>query len=289
MFDDTINITVLVENTVSCQDLKDEHGLSFWIETENGNLLWDTGQTVLLINNAQKLAIPLQTATHIALSHGHYDHTGGLLQVLLMAPHAHVYGHPDLFVQRFSRDKNSAYTIKPVGSPVIKGFVEKRCESLNLSSGPVTILPGVFTTGEIPRTTDFEDTGGDFFIDVSCTQRDLILDDQALCIESSQGIVVILGCAHSGVVNTLNYVSELTQQSKIFAVLGGTHLLQASQERLDATAKAFARYDVRMIGPCHCTGLDAQTYLKSRFPDRFVECSTGSRFHFDTQPKEGEE
>ncbi len=280
MFDDPIYITVLVENTVSRQDLKAEHGLSFWIETEDGNLLWDTGQTVLLIDNAQKLGIPLQTTQHIALSHGHYDHTGGLLQVLLMSPHAHVYGHPDLFIQRFSRNKNSAYAIKPVGSPVIKDYVEKRCECLNLSSGPVTILPGVFTTGDIPRPTEFKYTGGDFSLDMSCAQRDLILDDQALCIESSQGIVVILGCAHSGVVNTLNYISELTKQSKIFAVLGGMHLLRASQERLDATAKAFAHYDVRMIGPCHCTGLEAQTYLKSCFPDRFVECSTGSRFSF---------
>ncbi|MFC1608111.1 MBL fold metallo-hydrolase [Candidatus Latescibacterota bacterium] len=280
MISDTIKITVLVENTVSRQNLKAEHGLSFWVETAEGNILWDTGQTVLLLENAQKLGIPLYSTNYIVLSHGHYDHTGGLLQVLLRAPHAQVYGHPDLFVQRFTRTHNTVYSIKPVGSPVLEDFVKKRCGSLNLSSGPVSILPGIFTTGEIPRKTEYEDTGGEFFRDISCSVRDFIHDDQALCIVSSHGLVVILGCAHSGVVNTLNLISELTGQSKIYAVLGGMHLLRASQKRLDATAKALVHYDVRMIGPCHCTGLEAQTYLMSCFPDRFVECSTGACFSF---------
>ena len=277
---ETVTLTVLVENTVCRQYLKAEHGLSFWVETEEGNLLWDTGQTVLLVNNAQKLGIPLQSTTHIALSHGHYDHTGGLLQVLIMAPHAHVYGHPDLFVQRFIKNRNAVYSVEPVSSPMEKDIVKERCESLILSRDPVEILPGISTTGEIPRKTDFEDTGGDFFLDIACTKRDPIIDDQALYIESSQGLIVIPGCAHSGIVNTLNYISELTRQGKIFAVLGGMHLLRASKERLEATADAFARYNVQVIGPCHCTGLKAITYIRSRFQDRFVECSTGSRFTF---------
>jgi len=285
MIDKTISITVLVENTVGRQDLKAEHGLSFWIETEDGKLLWDTGQSGLLINNAQKLGITLNLLKHIALSHGHYDHAGGLLEILKMAPHAHVYGHPDLFVQRFIKNRNAVYSVEPVSSPMEKDIVKERCESLVLSLDPVEILPGIFTTGEIPRETSFEDTGGDFFLDVACTKRDPIIDDQALYIESSQGIIVILGCAHSGVVNTINYVSKLTRQENIFAVLGGMHLLMASKERLEATADAFARYDVQIIGPCHCTGLKAITYLRSRFPDRFVECSTGSRFTFGKRNK----
>ena len=280
MIDKTISITVLVENTVSRQNLKAEHGLSFWIETKDGNILWDTGQSVLLVNNAQKLGIPLHSTSHIVLSHGHYDHTGGLLEVLKMAPHARVYGHPDMFIERFSRYEKAPNSIKTISMPFVKHIIEKRCDSLVLSADPVEILPGIFTTGEIPRKTDFEDTGGDFFLDIACIKRDPIIDDQALYIESSQGIIVILGCAHSGVVNTLNYVSELTPQEKIFAVLGGMHLLRASKERLEATSDAFARYDVRVIGPCHCTGLKAITYLRSRFPDRSVECSTGSRFTF---------
>ena len=281
MIDKSIDITVLIENTVSHKDLKSEHGLSFWIETDYGNLLWDTGQTALLLYNAQKLGLSLRATTHIGLSHGHYDHTGGLLEVLKLAPHAHVYGHPDLFVKKYIKYENAEYSVKPVGSPVEKDIVEKRCKSLILSLEPVEILPGIFTTGEIPRKTSFEDTGGDFFLDRACTKRDPIIDDQALYIEGSQGIIVILGCAHSGVVNTLNYISELTRQRKIFAVFGGMHLLKASKERLEVTAKTLAQYDVQVIGPCHCTGLKAITYLISRFTDRFVECSTGSFFKFE--------
>ncbi len=280
MIDKTISITVLVENTVSRQGLKAEHGLSFWIETEDGKVLWDTGQTVLLVNNAQKLGIPLHSTNHIVLSHGHYDHTGGLLEVLKLAPHARVYGHPEIFIERFSRHEKVPISIETISIPFVKHIIEKRCDSLVLRADPVEILPGISTTGEIPRKTDFEDTGGDFFFDVECTKRDPTIDDQALYIESSQGIVVILGCAHSGVVNTLNYISKLTRQENIFAVFGGMHLHRASKERIVATADAFVRYDVQIIGPCHCTGLKAITYLRSQFTDRFVECSTGSRFTF---------
>lgn len=272
-----INITVVVENTVNRKDLKSEHGLSFWIETKDGNLLWDTGQTLLVLSNAQKLGISIQSTTHIALSHGHYDHTGGLIQVLLMAPHAHVHGHPVIFIPRFIK---TGYSSKPICSSAIRDIIEELCESLILSTEPVEILPGIYTTGQIPRKTNFEDVGGDFFLDEKCTLRDPIKDDQALYLKTSKGIIIILGCAHSGVVNTLNYVSELTQQEKIYAVFGGMHLLEASEERIKLTVEAFDRYDVQIIGPCHCTGLKAIAYFRSRFPDRFVDCSTGSRFAF---------
>ena len=123
--------------------------------------------------------------------------------------------------------------------------------------------------------------GGDFFLDRACTKHDPVVDDQALYIDSSEGVIVILGCAHAGVVNTIDYVSELTRQRKIFAVLGGMHLLGASQEHLRAITHAFYQYNVQVIGPCHCTGLKAIKYLRSQFPDHLVECSTGSCFKFE--------
>ena len=280
MTKDTLSITVLVENTVSREELRAEHGFSVWIETPHGNVLWDTGQSNLFIENARKMSVQIENVSCIALSHGHYDHTGGLSAILVLNPRIKVYGHPDIFVQRFTRNRSSVHSVRPIGSPIVKEIVQSKCQSLELNRQPSEIVPGVFLTGEIPRITEYEDTGGEFFIDVSCTTRDLIIDDQALYIESSQGIVVILGCAHSGVVNTLNYISKLTRQEKIFAVFGGMHLFGASKERLEATADAFSRYNVRVIGPCHCTGLKAITYLRSQFPDRFIECSTGSRFTF---------
>lgn len=271
-------MTVIVENTVSRKDLHSEHGLSCWIETEDGNLLWDTGQTDLVLRNAHALGIALQSTSHLALSHGHYDHTGGLIQALRMAPHATVYGHPDLFVKRYIK---TGHSTKPIGSLAERDTVEDMCESLILSCEPVEILPGIYTTGQIPRKTNFEDTEGDFFLDEECTLSDPIIDDQALYMKTAEGTVVILGCAHAGVVNTLNYVSELTNHEKMYAVFGGMHLKGASQERLESTADAFARNNIKMIGPCYCTGKNAMTYFRTRFPDQFVECMTGSHFTFE--------
>jgi len=280
MKEKSISLSVLVENTVTQEELRAEHGLSVLIETPYGQILWDTGQSPLFIENARKMGIQIENISCIALSHGHYDHTGGLSAILVLNPRIKVYGHPDIFVQRFTRNRSSVQSVRPIGSPIVKEIVQLKCQSLELNRQPSEIVPGVFLTGEIPRIIEYEDTGGDFFLDIACTKNDPIIDDQALYIESSQGIVVLLGCAHSGVVNTLNHVSKLTRQEKIFAVLGGTHLFGASKERLDATAEAFSRYDVQVIGPCHCTGLKAITYLKSQFPERVVECSTGSHYTF---------
>ena len=278
MIEKSISLSVLVENTVTREELRAEHGLSVLIETPHGQILWDTGQSPLFMENARKMGAQIENVSCIALSHGHYDHTGGLSDILALNSRVRVYGHSDMFIQRFIRTQDNVYSVRPIGSPIVKEIVQSKCQSLELNRQPSEIVPGVFLTGEIPRITEYKDTGGDFFIDISCTKRDPIIDDQALYIESSQGIVVILGCAHSGVVNTINYVSKLTRQKKIFAVLGGMHLFGVSKELLEATAAAFARYDVHVIGPCHCTGFKAITYLMSQFPDRFVKCSTGSRF-----------
>jgi len=280
MTKNTISLSVLVENTVSQEGLRAEHGFSVWIETPRGNILWDTGQSSLFIENARKMGAQIENVSCIALSHGHYDHTGGLSDILALNPRVHVCGHSDMFIQRFIRTQDSIYSVRQIGSPVVKEIVQSKCQSLELNCQPSEIVPGVFLTGEIPRITDCEDTGGDFYLDVDCTIPDLIIDDQALYFESSKGVIVLLGCAHAGVINTLNHIAKLTGKNQVYAVLGGMHLLQASDERLEKTANALAKYDVQMIGPCHCSGDRAKALFRSRFPDRLVECSTGSRFTF---------
>lgn len=275
-----ISFTVIVENSAQRKDLKAEHGLSIRIETDSGVLLWDTGQSNLLLSNADKLGFSIQTTTHIAISHGHYDHTGGLIQSLIMAPGVYVHGHPNIFIKRYSGD---AFSTASIGMPFDRDTVESLCRSLILTAEPSEILPGIFTTGQIPRKTAFEDTGGDFFLEENCLNRDMILDDQALYFKTADGIVVILGCAHAGVVNTMNFISDITGEDKIFAVFGGMHLYKASTERLKATADAFSDYDVQLIGPCHCTGYSAVCYFRSRFPSHLISCTTGSSFTFETK------
>lgn len=272
----TITAAVLVENTVSVSELKAEHGLSVFIKTEYGNILWDTGQSPLFIENASKMGIDLQSIDHVALSHGHYDHTGGLDSLITLNPRVHVHGHPDMFKQRYSRSRTNWTSVIQVGSPIVQESVEKSCQSLKLERQMSEVLPGVFLTGEIPRVSYIEDTGGDFFLDLACIHKDTIPDDQALFIDTYQGIIVFLGCAHSGVINTLNHIAQITGKREMYALFGGMHLLRASDKRLEETADILNHYNVQLIGPCHCTGSRAQAYFHSRFPDRIKACETGS-------------
>jgi 7,8-dihydropterin-6-yl-methyl-4-(beta-D-ribofuranosyl)aminobenzene 5'-phosphate synthase len=273
----SVFLNVLVENTVSKEGLRGEHGLSVWFETSEGTVLWDTGQSSLLLENARKMSVDLRKTSCIALSHGHYDHTGGLSAVLTLNPQARVFGHPGAFIERFGRGRDG---VRQIGSPVTRDIIRGKCTDLDLSSHPREILPELFLTGEIPRLTEYEDTGGDFFLDAGCTVRDPIPDDQALYFETGRGIVVLLGCAHSGVVNTLNHIEALTGRDRIYGVLGGMHLIHASDQRLAETADAFRKYDVQIIGPCHCTGERARKFFGTLFPGRMVECAAGSRFQF---------
>jgi 7,8-dihydropterin-6-yl-methyl-4-(beta-D-ribofuranosyl)aminobenzene 5'-phosphate synthase len=138
------------------------------------------------------------------------------------------------------------------------------------------IYEGIFMTGPIPRTTPYEDVGGRFFLDDACTQPDPLADDQALFIESPQGINVILGCAHAGVVNTLQYIQQVTKGKPIHTVMGGMHLLAASPDRIDQTIAALRQMGVQRIGPAHCTGCAATAALWTAFPGKCFSCSTGS-------------
>ncbi|MEJ2701159.1 MAG: MBL fold metallo-hydrolase [Sedimentisphaerales bacterium] len=148
------------------------------------------------------------------------------------------------------------------------------------TQSPTEILDGVSLTGQVPRVNNFEDVGGPFFLDEGCSQPDPLLDDQALIIESAKGLVVVFGCAHAGVVNTLQRISELRQNENFYAVMGGMHLIHAGPERIERTMITFQQYNPRRIGPAHCTGGKAVEVFRSVFPERCFDCSTGKRILF---------
>ncbi|MBN2513622.1 MAG: MBL fold metallo-hydrolase [Sedimentisphaerales bacterium] len=265
-----LQITILVDNVAWRPDLQAEHGLSMWIEYGDRRILWDTGQGGVLSANAKSLGVDLTQADIIALSHGHYDHTGGLPSVLPIAPDAEVWMHPLATVTRFSRKE----TVHPVGMPA-QAAESLQGRTIHWIKSWTAIHEGVFLTGSIPRNTPYEDTGGAFFLDADCQIPDMLPDDQALVAECSKGLVVVLGCAHSGVVNTLDYVHLKTSGKPIYAVMGGMHLSKASQERLDYTVQALKKYDVQIVLPLHCTGERATHYLRTALPDRSIQLSNG--------------
>jgi 7,8-dihydropterin-6-yl-methyl-4-(beta-D-ribofuranosyl)aminobenzene 5'-phosphate synthase len=139
----------------------------------------------------------------------------------------------------------------------------------------------LWVTGPVPRENTFEDTGGPFFVDATCQIRDPLEDDQALFFDTDEGTVVLLGCAHAGIVNTLSYIRQLTEERPIAVVLGGMHLLSASPERIAHTLEYLAALGKPRLGPAHCTGLKAFVGLWSRFPQQCVPCGAGTRMEFN--------
>ena len=270
------HISAVVDNTSLLTDLIAEHGLSLWIEYDDKKILFDTGQSNAVISNAKNLGVDLASADAIIISHGHYDHTGGLFEVLDMAAKAKIYLHPLAIKSKFSKKGTD---VKYIGIP---GHAKKAIENRNviLTTKPANLVPGLVVTGPIPRINNFEDIGGNFFLDENCQRPDILIDDQALFFESSLGLVVVLGCAHSGVVNILDYVSNLTDADKIYAVIGGMHLLNASQDRIKNTIEAFKKYKVQKLIPLHCTGQKVMEIFKSVFGDKCLLSGVGGKISF---------
>lgn len=275
-----IRVTVLAENTVYRRGLRAEHGLSLWIETNDKKILFDTGQSDLLLHNAKTLGIDIAEADAIVVSHGHYDHVGGLDRVLELAPGAWVYLHPMALEPKFSFSNGSA---REAGiTSALRDRLRGRIESGQgaFTTGRTSVFPGVTATGQIPRVSGFEDTGGQFFLDAKRAKPDGLLDDQALFLESNKGLIVVFGCAHAGVVNTLEHIQHVEPDRKIRAVLGGMHLVNASQTRIEKTIDAFRRFGIERIGPAHCTGWQATRQLWNAFGSRCFQCCVGTQVSF---------
>jgi 7,8-dihydropterin-6-yl-methyl-4-(beta-D-ribofuranosyl)aminobenzene 5'-phosphate synthase len=276
---DRILVTTLVENSVNIAGLCAEHGLAFLIRAGDSKVLFDTGQSGLLLANAEQMGFRLAEIQAVALSHGHYDHTGGLDAVLRLAPAARVFAHPAAIASKFTA--NADGSVRQVGmDPRVVGLLKAREHLVTWSSAPLEIAGGIYLTGEIPRRNTYEDTGGRFYLDSAAVTPDPLFDDQALFFDTSDGVVVVLGCAHSGVVNTLEYVRELTGERQIFAVIGGMHLLAAGPERMEKTIETLHRFDVQKLVPGHCTGISAVARLWAEFPSRCALCPVGTTIQF---------
>ncbi len=265
----TVKITTLSENTAipRPRGLLAEWGLSILAEIDGTSVLLDAGQSISTVNNGDLLGIDWSKIDHIVLSHGHYDHTGGLPSVLRRtAKRVEVIAHPDVWAAKYwyMPGMDSSY----IGVPFCREEVEGLGATFRLSTEPVWITDNVVTSGEVPLTTDFESVDADmFYMQNGELVQDTLRDDQALFIKSEQGLVVLLGCAHRGIINTLLHAQNVTGTGAIHAVVGGTHLFRATELQLELTLAELKSMGVQRLGISHCTGLPVMARLRQEFGD----------------------
>jgi 7,8-dihydropterin-6-yl-methyl-4-(beta-D-ribofuranosyl)aminobenzene 5'-phosphate synthase len=269
-----LRLTVLADNSVSALDLLAEHGFSVLIEADGRRVLFDTGQGKVLRANAEALGVSLAGLDALVLSHGHSDHTGGLASLPEEDGPAAIYVHPAALRSRFAQA--GAPPRRSIGMPEhSRRALDRASQRIVWTDAPVQVVPGVWCTGEIPRLAP--EGPATLFYDQDCTKPDPVPDDQALFIETQDGLVVIAGCTHSGVVNTLDRISALTGQSEILALTGGLHLGRATHQQLEQCANAIGQRKCRSLAPCHCTGMSAHAFLRSRFGSTVQDVGVGTR------------
>jgi len=269
-------LTVLCENSVGRPNgTIGEHGFACLVETSLGSLLFDTGTGAGILHNAKILDRDLLSVKAVVLSHGHYDHSGGLPDVLSRTGPVEVVAHPGIFAERYWVGEHEQ---RSIGIPFSRARLESIGARFQLSRMCEEVLPGVHFTGEIPRCTPFEI--GDphlMMIDgAGSLVADPFIDDAALVVETARGPLVVLGCAHAGVVNTLQHVKKQTGHERIYALVGGTHLAPAGDDQFAGTVKALRAFGIERIGVSHCTGLPRAAQLAAEFGGRFFFASVGT-------------
>ena len=275
-----LRLTIVVENSASLDNssLWAQHGLSIFLELNFGlesmKLLWDTGaSSEVMLHNADALDLDLCHLDLICLSHGHYDHTGGLMGILQRRNgRVCILAHPDIFAPKLKEQP----TLQYIGAPFTRNEAEAAGAIMLDCRSPLDLAPGVMTTGEVARLEAFEKMEGFWTVKEGQYRPDCMPDDQALAINlPGKGLVVVTGCAHSGIINTIRHAQRITGVEELHAVIGGFHLMGADEKRIDATAKALHSLDPAIVRPGHCTGQKAVCRLQEALGERCRPLATG--------------
>jgi 7,8-dihydropterin-6-yl-methyl-4-(beta-D-ribofuranosyl)aminobenzene 5'-phosphate synthase len=279
----TVTITTLVENTAGIPNVLGEWGQSLLIEADGKRVLFDTGPSGVIIENARRLNVDLSNIDVIVLSHGHYDHTGGLKDVLALIRKAgtrpdgiEIIGHHDIFQKKYVYIKG-VHQAK-IDIPFSRAELESLGAHFKLSDKPVKISENILTTGEIEVTNSYEKI--DAMLHVQEEDQfipDRLADDLSIIIKTEKGLIVLLGCAHRGIINNIHHAQKITGEDRIYAVIGGTHLISAGPEQMGETIKALKKLNIQKLGASHCTGPKSAAVLAGEFGDTFFFNNTGAK------------
>jgi 7,8-dihydropterin-6-yl-methyl-4-(beta-D-ribofuranosyl)aminobenzene 5'-phosphate synthase len=268
-----------------------EHGLAFLISVTAGasrrTLLLDTGCSVDgLVHNLEVLGVDLPEIETIVFSHGHFDHTVGLNGLAKrLQPMPPMLVHPDFWLQR----RIAIPGREPLELPTTsrEKLLEARFKVTEKRDPSLLFDGGLLVTGEVERTTDFE-TGfalHQAFRNGEWESDPLVRDDQALVAKvRGRGLVVITGCGHAGIVNTVRYAQKLTDLDRVYAVVGGFHLgTPLFEPIIEPTVEALREVAPQIVVPTHCTGWRATHAIAAAFPEAFIQGSVGTRYVFEAE------
>lgn len=267
-----LRITCLVNDYVMLyQKFWGEHGLAFLVETGEDTVLFDTGTSEeILAHNLAELETDLSVVKNIVLSHGHTDHTGALEWTLAHTHRPRLIAAPGVFTGKFSTLDGE---FSPVGILLTEEEVTAQSE-LILTEELYTVVPGVFVTGDVPRRNNYELPDSRMMVaDGDGYAVDTFVDDRSLVLDTPEGLVVLAGCCHAGIINTLDYVRE-TFARPVSAVVGGIHMKGASEERITKTIETI-RSSYPTISAFylnHCTGEEAIRAFEAAFPGQVHPC-----------------
>lgn len=278
-----LKITVIAEDSVGYDTpYLGQHGISFLLTAERDgvvkNILVDVAQdSAALIENINRMQIAISCIDAVVLTHCHYDHTRGIAKILreIGGKDIPVIAHPDIFRTHFISDPY----LRSIG--IMDGDRREDIESsggiLYLAGNTLEIMPGLISTGEVERITDFEEVGMSLFtIENGQVKGDLMKDDISVVANvMGKGLVIVTGCSHAGIVNIIQQSIKLTGTKKIHGIIGGFHLIEASEERIQKTALALKKFNPDWVYAGHCTGFRAQVELYNIFKERFSPLHTG--------------
>ncbi len=280
-----LRLTTIAENTSARTGLVGEWGLSILVEDGEHRFLLDTGAGQTTVANADSLGVDLADIDAIVLSHGHNDHTGGLLPVLTRrGSDVRVVAHPAVWGPKYGRNRKTG-ACKHAGIPYSRDALESAGARFEITARPTWLTADIAASGEEPMTTDFEAVADNLLLRTELGYApDPVVDDQSVYVRTDLGLVVLLGCAHRGMINIIRYGQRLMATDRVYMVVGGTHLGPAPEPQVGRTVEALREMDVQWVGASHCTGLAVASRLDRELPGRFFFNNTGRTITFPFTP-----